>query len=74
MVTEMKIDLWIVGQKAKYETALVDYKNKLELAIKAENPEAVERAATTVEKTQWYLDKIIPIIQELVPTTKKSKK
>jgi len=74
LVTEMKIDIWIGVQKEKYEAALVDYKNRLVVAIKAENPEGVERAATALEKTQWYLDHILPLIEELVPVTKKTKK
>lgn len=68
----MKIETWIEEQKKKYDIAIKDYKNKLEIAIQHENPEGVERAVSALVKAQWYLDEILPVVKDHLP--KKSKK
>lgn len=68
----MKMEQWIKEQKKKYEIAIKDYRNKLEIAIEHENPEGAERHASALNKALWYVDEIIPLIEKHMP--KKSKK
>lgn len=68
----MKIETWLEEQKKKYDIAIKDYKNKLEIAIQHENPDGVERAVSALVKAQWYVDEILPVVKDHLP--KKTKK
>ena len=60
----MKIDKWIEEQKKKYDIAIKDYTKNLDNAISHENPEGAERAASALNKAEWYVDNILPLIEK----------
>ena len=63
----MNIEKWIKEQEKKYEIAIKDYKNKLEIAVQHENHEGVERAVSALVKAQWYIDEILPVVRKHLP-------
>lgn len=67
----MKIKDWLEEEKEKYQVAIPTYEQKLKEAIEKENPEGAQRAASALQKANWYVSEILPLIEKYMSKTKK---